>query len=83
VWGDSAYRSAGVESKLEDKGYRSHIHHKGKRCKPLTKRQMKANKTRSKVRVRVEHVFGFQECSMGGKFIRTIGMVWAKTKIGM
>jgi len=45
--------------------------------------QIKANKTRSKVRGRVEHVFGFQERSMGGKFIRTIGMARAKTKIGM
>ncbi len=43
---------------------------------------MKANKTRSKVRVRVAHVFGFQERSMGGKFTRTIGMACAKTKIG-
>lgn len=82
-WGDSAYRSADAESRLEDKGYHSHIHHKGKRNKPLTARQMKANKTRSKVRVRVEHVFGFQERSMGAKFIRTIGMARAKTKIGM
>jgi IS5 family transposase len=82
-WGDSAYRSADAESRLEDKGYHSHIHHKGKRNKPLTARQMKANKTRSKVRVRVEHVFGFQERSMGGKFIRTIGLARAKTKIGM
>ncbi len=83
VWGDSAYRSAGTERKLSEKGYRSHIHHKGKRAKPLTARQMKANKTRSKVRVRVEHVFGFQERSMGGKFIRTIGLARASVKIGM
>ena len=82
-WGDSAYRSADTENKLEDKGYRSHIHHKGRRNKPLTARQVKANKSRSKVRVRVEHVFGFQQRSMGGKFIRTIGMARAKTKIGM
>jgi IS5 family transposase len=82
-WGDSAYRSADTENKLEDKGFRSHIHHKGKRGKPLTTRQMKANKARSKVRVRVEHVFGFQERSMGGKFIRTIGLARARTKIGM
>jgi IS5 family transposase len=61
----------------------SHIHHKGKRGKPLTRRQTKANKTRSKIRVRVEHVFGFQERSMGGKLIRTIGMARAKAKIGM
>lgn len=82
-WGDSAYRSADIESNLEDKGYCSHIHHKGRRNKPLTARQIKANKTRSKVRVRVEHVFGFQQRSMGGKFIRTIGMARANVKIGM
>jgi hypothetical protein len=44
---------------------------------------MKANKSRSKVRVHVEQVFGFQERSMGGKFIRMIGMARAKTKVGM
>ena len=83
VWGDSAYRSAETEHKLGGQGYRSHIHHKGKRGTPLTARQIKANKTRSKVRVRVEHVFGFQERSMGGKLIRTIGMARAGAKIGM
>ncbi len=83
LWGDSAYRSAETERSLGEKGYRSHIHHKGKRGKPLTRRQTKANKTRSKIRVRVEHVFGFQERSMGGKLIRTIGMARAKAKIGM
>jgi len=82
-WGDSAYRSAETEDRLEEKGYRSHIHHKGKRNKPLTARQVKANKSRSKVRVRVEHVFGFQQRSMGGKLIRTIGQTRAKVKIGM
>ena len=83
LWGDSAYRSAETERSLGEKGYRSHIHHKGNRGKPLTERQKKANKTRSKIRVRVEHVFGFQERSMGGKLIRTIGMARAKAKIGM
>jgi IS5 family transposase len=82
-WGDSAYRSQKIESDLENKGYRSHIHHKGKRDKPLCERQKKANNTRSKVRVRVEHVFGFQERSMGGKLIRSIGMARASARIGM
>jgi hypothetical protein len=39
--------------------------------------------TRSKVRPRVEHVFGHQQSSMGGKIVRTIGIVRAKFKIGM
>ena len=82
-WADSAYRSQKIETELEERGYRSHIHQKGKRGKPLGKRQKKANNTRSKVRVRVEHVFGFQERSMGGKLIRSIGIDRAKVRIGM
>ncbi|MCP4936952.1 MAG: transposase [bacterium] len=73
-WADSVYRSQKIECELEDKGIRSHIHHKGKRGKPLTERQKKANKTRPKVRVCVEHVFGFKEQSMGSKLIHSIGM---------
>jgi transposase, IS5 family len=39
--------------------------------------------TRSRVRVRVEHVFGDQDNAMGGKFVRTIGMARTAVKIGM
>ena len=53
------------------------------RGKPLTARQEAANKVRSKVRVRVEHVFGSQHTSMGGKLVRTIGIARASMKIGM
>lgn len=82
-WADSAYRSTKTERTLSEKCYHSHIHCKARRGKPLGTRQKKANKTRSKVRVRVEHVFGFQERSMGGKFVRTIGLARASVKIGM
>ena len=82
-WADSAYRSQKIEDQLSSQGYRSHIHHKGRRGKPLGERQKKANQTRSKVRVRVEHVFGFQQRSMGGKLIRSIGIERAKVRIGM
>ena len=49
----------------------------------ISPRQQAANKTRSKVRARVEHVFGHQETGMGGKLVRTIGLVRARMKIGM
>ena len=39
--------------------------------------------SRSKVRARVEHVFGDQKNSMGAEIIRTIGIVRARGKIGM
>ena len=61
----------------------SHLHRRGSRGKPLTPRQEAANKTRSSVRARVEHVFGIQHSAVGGKFVRTIGIVRAAVKIGM
>ena len=51
--------------------------------KPLSDREKKGNKTRSRVRVRVEHVFGAQSNDMGGPLIRSIGLVRAKARIGL
>jgi hypothetical protein len=42
----------------------------------------RANAAKSKIRARVEHVFAEQKDRME-LFVRTIGIAWAKTKIGM
>ena len=78
-----AYRSEEMEGKLHDMRLKSHIHRKGKRGKPLTEQAKGSNRTKSKVRVRVEHVFGAQANDMGGTLVRTIGIARAKAKIGM
>ncbi|MHA6327083.1 IS5 family transposase [Roseivivax sp. CAU 1753] len=83
VWADAAYRSEETEAKLRARKLKSHIHRKGKRGKPLTEQAKGSNRTKSSVRVRVEHVFGAQANDMGGTLVRTIGMVRAKAKIGM
>jgi transposase, IS5 family len=83
VWADSAYRSVETEARLKEKGYKSRVHRRGARNHPLSKRQQAANTTRSRVRARIEHVFGDQENAMGGKFVRTIGIARAAVKIGM
>ncbi len=83
VWADSAYRSAEIEAKLKEKGLKSQIHRKGHRNKPLTEREMQGNKARSKVRARVEHVFGAQSNDMGGTLVRSIGLARAKARIGL
>jgi len=83
VWADSAYRSAEIEAKLEEKGLKSRIHRKGHRNKPLSERSPRGNKTRSRVRVRVEHVFGAQTNDMGGTLVRSIGLVPARARIGL
>ena len=74
-------RSAEIEAKLKEKGLKSRIHRKGYRNKPLSEREKRGNTTRSKVRARVEHVFGAQSNDMGGTLVRSIGMVRARARI--
>ena len=80
---DSAYRSVDIEATLKDKGLKSRIHRKGRRNTPLNNREEQGNNTRSKVRARVEHVFGAQSNDMGGTLVRSIGMARAKARIGL
>ena len=83
VWADSAYRSDEIEEKLGRRGLKSRIHHRAYRNRKLSEAQKAANTTRSKVRARVEHVFGDQKNAMGAEIVRTIGIVRARCKIGM
>src|SRR6266850_1360223 len=83
VFGDSAYRSAETEATLKAQGFRSRIHVRAARSHPLSKAKEEANRKKSQVRARVEHVFGAQETSSGGRIVRTIGIVRARAKIGL
>jgi len=83
VWADSAYRSKKTLDELEQLGFREHLQRKGCRNKPLTEREKRGNRTRSKVRSRVEHIFGIQTQRAGNLLLRTIGLVRAKAKIGL
>jgi transposase, IS5 family len=83
VYADSAYRSAETEVKLKARGFRSRIHRRGSRNHPLSDAQVAANRRKSRVRVRVEHIFGAQENTPGGRIVRTIGIIRAKAKIGL
>ena len=82
LYADSAYRSQEKEAKLAADKITSRICEKGARNHPLTEEQKASNKEKSKVRVRVEHVFGAQ-AQMGGHIVRTIGRLAAQVKIGM
>ncbi len=83
VYADSAYRSAEIEGKLEAHGFRSRIHSRASRNRPLSEAQQEANTKKSKIRARIEHVFGAQENAPGGRFVRTIGIVRARAKIAL
>ena len=73
----SAGREAG-EEKIQEKGLTSRIHRKGYRNRPLRDWEKAGNKSRSRFRTRVEHVFGAQHNDMGGTLVRSIGLIRAR-----
>lgn len=81
VWADSAYRSEEREDSLKASGHSSQIHERAYKDKPLSEEQERSNRAKSRVRARVEHVFGHMENSMGGIFVRSIGMARAKVAV--
>lgn len=83
VWADSAYYSKKRLKSLKGEGYREHICRKGNRHKKLTERERQSNRTKSRVRSRVEHVFGLQAQKAGNLLLRTVGLTRATTKIGL
>jgi IS5 family transposase len=89
IYGDSAFAgeelTARVRGEAEKKGrnIRLKILEKGYRGKPLTERQKASNKKKSRVRCRVEHVFGFMVNSMKGMYLRSIGLKRAEFNIGL
>mgnify|MGYP001605191213 CR=1 FL=1 len=83
VWADSAYRSDEQEQRLNASQHESRIHERAYRNKPLTEVQERRNTEKSRVRARVEHVFGHMENSMGGIFLRSIGAARAKVGVGL
>ena len=82
---DSSYAGAPVERSIrkKNKSVRLSINQKGYRGHPLTNHQKAMNRRRSKIRSRVEHIFGHIRMSMGGLDIRCIGMVRAAAAIGL
>jgi IS5 family transposase len=78
VYADSAYAGQEVPEKIRteicEKGYRNH---------PLTKEQKARNRERSKIRCRIEHVFGYMTGSMRGITFRGIGITRADFNIGL
>ena len=83
VWADSAYRSQESVSNIAEMGYREHLQRKGSRHKKLTNWERQGNRTRSKTRSRIEHIFGIQTQRAVSMIMRGIGIIRAGTKIGL
>lgn len=83
VWADSAYYSENMETRLAELGFESRVIRRYGKHFPESSSHAREMARRAKLRKRVEHVFAFMQNSMGGKFIRTIGLVRAKFKVAM
>ena len=83
LYADSAYTGEEQEKAIKKARMINQVHEKGHKNKPLTKKQQKSNRKKSKFRARVEHVFGFMEMSMKKMYIHSIGIVRATGIIGL
>lgn len=83
LWADSAYFAEKIDMILNLIGFDVKIHERAFKNKPLTEKQKENNTEKSKIRARVEHVFGCWVMSMGGKLLRSIGIDRAKTNLGL
>lgn len=83
VYADSAYRSRKSLQLLREYNYREHLQRKGCRSHKLSDREKQGNNTRSRVRSRVEHIFGVMAQKTKRTVLRGIGYLRIKGKIGL
>jgi IS5 family transposase len=85
LWADSAYMSATTLAFFAEHypEVKIHINEKGYKNNPLTDEQKLKNREKSSVRARIEHIFGHITNSMGGMFIRCIGIERAECAIAL
>ena len=78
AYADSAYVGRNLPEHVKNK-----VCEKGYRNKPLTEAQKENNLRKSRIRCRIEHIFGFMTMSMHGLTVRSIGIERAKFNIGL
>jgi len=82
-YADSAYSGKPQEVIIAEKEMINQVCEKGSKNHPLTEEQQASNREKSRVRSRVEHIFGFMEMSMNGMYIYNIGIKRATSVIGL
>jgi IS5 family transposase len=85
LYADSAYVGRELHKEIckKNKKIKLKIHEKGYRNHPLTEEQKKSNREKSRIRARVEHVFGHMTRSMSGLLVRGIGKCRAGCVVGL
>jgi IS5 family transposase len=85
LWADSAYIGELLHAEVLDyfPELSLHIVEKGTVNHPLTDIQKSNNCEKSRVRARIEHIFGYMSGSMNGMFMRSIGIERARCNIAL
>ena len=79
----AAYTDSAYAGKKLPEHVKNEVCEKGYRNKPLTTEQKEANRRKSKIRCRIEHVLGFMTMSMNGLTVHSIGLRRAAFHIGL
>ena len=80
---DTAYADSAYVGQELPENIKQEVCERAYRNKPLTDEQKAENRRKSKVRARIEHVFGFVEGHMHGSTFRGKGMKRAEFNIGL
>lgn len=82
LYGDCGYVGKKFVEQFPE-GITSMIHEKAEKNRPLTEAQKASNREKSRIRCRIEHIFGYMTGAMHGITVRSIGLTRAKFNIGM
>ncbi len=83
LYGDSAYSSKELDECYKRKSLINKVIKQGYRYKKLSEADKKANTKNSRIRSRIEHVFGFMTNSMNGMFLRYRSLIRNQIGIGL
>ena len=82
LYADSTYSGKELRGSLPET-MECRIHEKGCWNHPLADEQKARNREKSKIRVRIEHIFGYMTMSLHGLTIRSIEIEQAKSNAGL
>jgi len=81
--GDSAYSGEKQRAIISQKEMIDKTCKKGYKNNPLTQQEIATNREKSRIRSRVEHIFGFMEGSMNGMNLYAIGIKRVEGLVGL
>jgi transposase, IS5 family len=80
---DGAYTGEQQTACIAEKKMINQVCERAYRNKPLTEEQQMSNTEKSRIRSRVEHIFGFMEMSMNGMDLNQIGFKRIEATVGL